>query len=511
MFYKIILFIVLIGALSGVGLFAYTKYYKVEGDYLTVVKGEVFENVTVSARAKSMADVALGFEFGGKVSKVIAKEGDKVTQGSVLAALDTATQEKMVSKAVANYNFEKQQLKELERGNKIEDIQVSNAEVEQAKQNANLAAKSLVNSIKDAYLAADDAVTNKTDQFFKNPREANPEIFFIFDDYTLKNTINDTRLSLGAMLKNWKDTVDSVSIDNLSPTYYETTLSNLSTIRAYLNQVAKATSLFKASDDGLFVQDQIDKYRFDAGEARSQVAAAYSDLSNAIEQYKLANTQLEVARKQLNLKKSGTSAELIQAQEERVKQAEAELNLARNSLSKTELVSPISGIITDIKVKEGEVVNNGVPVIFIISDNTFEIEADVPEIHVGKIDIGKKANIVFDAFPKEVYSGSIVRIDASPTYIDGLVNYKTTIYLESDDNKRLRNGMTATVKILVNENKFALVLPTYALKKRPEGVYVRKMENGVINETPIKTGIEGDNGFVEVQQGLQEGDIVVVD
>jgi len=85
------------------------------------------------------------------------------------------------------------------------------------------------------------------------------------------------------------------------------------------------------------------------------------------------------------------------------------------------LKAPFPGVVAKIDIKIGEVVTaGGESVISLISANKFEIEVDVPEADIGKVDIGDPARIVLDAFPEESWPGQVAEIEPAETIIPKL-------------------------------------------------------------------------------------------
>ena len=78
------------------------------------------------------------------------------------------------------------------------------------------------------------------------------------------------------------------------------------------------------------------------------------------------------------------------------------------------------------------------------------------------------------------------------------------------NHERVRSGLTAAVKIASAEKRDVLAIPVYAITRADNKMYVDKLNDKDIERVEITTGITGSDGFVEILQGLNEGDSIVV-
>ena len=197
------------------------------------------------------------------------------------------------------------------------------------------------------------------------------------------------------------------------------------------------------------------------------------------------------------------------SQEAKVAQAEATVKAAEVDLLKTEIRSPIDGVLSVQNGEVGEIATVNTPIVGIISDKQFEIEADVSEVNVGKIGIGNEVSITFDAFLGQVFTGEVFSIEPSETIVDGVVNFKTKIRIP-ENSVGLKNGLTANLKIKSASKTDVLRIPQYALKKRDDVLIARVQTSDGVEERVVSTGLIGSNGFVEIVSGLNGGERVLI-
>src|SRR3989344_480167 len=153
------------------------------------------ETVTVTGKVKPSESVNLGFDRGGRITRVPAKVGDRVLPGQKLVEIYNADLMSELQEAEAGLKSEEAELEELKKGTRLEDIKISEAKFEDARQ-------SVFDYIQDSYTKADDAIHNKVDQFFSNPRSPNPQLnFSTFSQ--LEADLESGRIAVENRFKTW--------------------------------------------------------------------------------------------------------------------------------------------------------------------------------------------------------------------------------------------------------------------------------------------------------------------
>lgn len=220
-----------------------------------------------------------------------------------------------------------------------------------------------------------------------------------------------------------------------------------------------------------------------------QARAAYDKVVNPPREIDIASLRAEISRR---------SAEVLARQE---------------ALNKTKLLARTLGVIGKLDVRVGENASPTKDVVTLLSEN-YLIKVDISESDVTKISIGDPVELSFDAIANHTFQGSVVEIDESQTEISGVVYYKTTIALSSDDEltKNLRSGMTVDVSIETDRKDSVLVAPRRAIITRDDKKFIRVVTNkdkGLFEEREVQTGLSGDNGLIEIVSGLEEGQEIV--
>lgn len=503
--YKISIAFILVGLLI-VGWTYFGGTNKPNQEVVVAAYTDLIQEVSVTGRVKPVEEVNLSFEKSGKVSAVFVKEGTHVGKGRVLVRQSSAELFAELNKARATLKGEEARLDELKRGTREEELQVHMVNVENAKIARDDARENLFDKLTDAYTKSDDAVRNKADQLFSNPKSINPQLRFTITGQ-LASDIAWGRLRVESILNEWQGSLQSLSLENSKASHTSTAKSNFTQIQSFLTDLAFAVNGFTA--DANFSQTTIDGWKTDVATARSNINTAENNLTVAYEKLRTAESALTLEEKQLALKQAGTVAEHIAVQEAQVERAVADVASVEAELSKTVLISPLDGIVTRVDAKVGEIVSAGTPIVSLISSARFEIEAHVPEVDVAKIKVEDSATVTLDAYGSDVsFEAMIVSINPAAEIIDGVATYKTVFQFVKEDD-RVKSGMTADIDVRTAKRDHVIVVPQRSVIEKDGEKFVRILNGDTIEEVKVETGLRGSDGNIEITTGINEGDTVV--
>jgi HlyD family secretion protein len=291
----------------------------------------------------------------------------------------------------------------------------------------------------------------------------------------------------------------------------DATAIDLETIDAFVTQVASAINRYTPDDTA--DQSVYDSFQTSIASARTSLATARSEVATMRASYAAAESALVRARRALELSFAGATSQAIAIQQAGIEVALRAADAVRTKLSDSILVSPIGGTVASVSVSAGESVGLLEPVVEVLADGAYEVEAYIPEADIADISLGDTAHVTFDAFSDaEPRVGEVVRIALSETMREGVPTYKTTIIFTEPlpADMRLRPGMTADVDIATTVRQDVLFVPTRSVQNVAGRTYVRIPENGAIVERDIVTGVRGSEGTIEVVGGLAEGDEVIL-
>jgi HlyD family secretion protein len=153
-----------------------------------------------------------------------------------------------------------------------------------------------------------------------------------------------------------------------------------------------------------------------------------------------------------------------------VEVARATLAVDETKLNKAVIQAPIDGIVLERRVEPGQTVaaQMQTPVLFTLAEDLtqMELQVDVDEADVGKVQAGQPATFTVDAYPDRTFRAKITQVRFAPQTLEGVVTYKTLLAVDNTE-LLLRPGMTATAEITVARIEDALLVPNAALRFSP--------------------------------------------
>ena len=243
----------------------------------------------------------------------------------------------------------------------------------------------------------------------------------------------------------------------------------------------------------------------------------------------LAAKAEDAARELVRTKKSSAASEEkartdLKAAEVTARLEKRELDRIKEQLEKCVMKAPQDGILVygkdrywdaSSRIQPGAMVYNR-QIVFTIPDLArMQLKVKIHESMVKKIGAGLKAEVIMDAFPQQVLHGTVLSVGTMAYqegfWAQGVKEYLTVIKVDDlPESAGLKPGMTGEVKVLVKKLPGVLMAPVQAVAERdgkhiayvvgPAGLVRREVTVGENNEK-----------FVEIKDGLDEGERVALD
>lgn len=263
----------------------------------------------------------------------------------------------------------------------------------------------------------------------------------------------------------------------------------------------------------------------------------------------ISASEFEAAESAYKAAKANFNAaiESIKGNQFGVQSATANVNEAVQTLQKTTIYAPMSGIISALYVKKGERVVGtaqmaGTEIMRVANMSKMKVDVEVGENDITKVKLGDSANIDIEAYPDRIFKGIVSKISQSSTGLAALqgagsmneqvTNYTVSIELlpvyyadlTQIDNRNFpfRPGMSASVEILTKYERAKLAVPINAVTTREEEDKNSDLASSQIqeyvflvndkNETvlqAVKTTIQ-DNDYIQISNGLKGGEKIIV-
>lgn len=303
-----------------------------------------------------------------------------------------------------------------------------------------------------------------------------------------------------------------VSKDNAENVLEQTENLNDQSVAAAKQAVDNAQKLFDDTQT-FFDGAPTSQNKVTLTNAENGLNAAKQALKVAQEQAELAKTNAENAVDSAKAKVKTVESEFARdTRNASIAQARAAVDLANINLAKASLVSPVNGIITEVNNKPGEILGTGVikETFSRVMSLDMIIESKVPESDIVKIKLGQHAQVTFDALTSEdVFDAEIIEIDPASTTIQDVVYYNIKLKLNTLD-VRVKPGMSANVDIAAALRNDVVTVPQRAIKLEGNRKYVDVLQaDNTTRKVFVETGLEGDEGMVEIKNGLKGGEKVV--
>lgn len=549
---KIFWLILALIILGGGGVYYYQRSSTTGVVYTTqpVVRTNLKQTVSATGKVKPAEEINLNFETSGRISQINVKTGSEVKAGDILATLQTSELASKVTKAQATLNQYQASLAKAIAGATAEEIEVSKRTVAKAQTDLDNAKINLADAkltynqdianaqedvISDCEKAttkaeislntANGIIVNDDYKYYLSVRnqsylqsakadyplvveqvnvakDANTESKILYDEVKVNQAITETLAALDKVASYLSEVSNVLTYTNTGATLSQTTLDSLKTsVNTERTTTDTSRSTILTSKQAL--ADAQLTYQTEVNDAQATINA---------DQDSLAKAQADLA-----LKLAPTRIEDINLYRAQVRQAQADLLIAEQSLAKANLLAPTNGVITEVVNKVGERVGETDTVIKMLATGPFEIEVNIPESDIAKIHVGDKTETTLDAFTDDIiFVGRVTTINPAQTEIQDVIYYQVTISLTSDQPEAVRTsflqikpGMTANITIAAAAKENVLVIPQRAVKEKDGKKFVQILDLGQPKEIEVTLGLRGDEGLIEVLSGLEAGQEVI--
>jgi len=525
---KIILISIILGTLAAPLLSCASESDSestLEVEEAVVQRGNLTIDITASGNLALSCTEDLAFEIAGTVEEVLVEEGDTVEEGQVLATLDTSEWEDNLAVLEDKVTTE-------ERGLLQAQINLQTARQNLKNSQDNQAAKEL--ALLNAQISLDQAEYNlsKAEETYTWPEvevaQADVDEAEAYLQYALDNQAENSSDIWNRAVANAQAKLNAAQTRlNAILTGYDTEEVSIKKLQVESAEKALAQA-----------QENLDKVATDVAIKELQIKLNQGRLDDALK-------ALDDAREALD--------EAIS--------------------DRPEITAPFTGFITRVNVEGGDEVKKGTVAVQLADPAKFEADIMVSEMDILQVKLGGEASVQVDAMQGMSLPAKVTHIPPTATIQAGVVNYKVKVELESlnavmqerqearqeaiqkliqgelperlqqaieegritqeqaeemikqrqqgqggqqgqtptmiPEDFQLREGLTVTVSILVEERNNVLLVPNRAITRQGMESYVNVSKDGVTEERAIKTGISNWQ-YTEVTEGLSEGEKVVV-
>lgn len=213
----------------------------------------------------------------------------------------------------------------------------------------------------------------------------------------------------------------------------------------------------------------------------------------------------------------------IAQKENDIKLAQKNLSDKQADLAKSTISTPISGIVTVLNVKNGEIVTDEKLIATISDTSQMRVTLAVDELDINQVKVGQTATIKLDDIKDKTFKGSVESISQSGTTTNNVTTYSVVVTIDNPENVKI--GMNANVSIEVQSKTDVLTVPVEAITEKNGKKYVmvseqtskstsanKKASNNIRpgKLVEVKTGLKNKT-LIEITSGLKENQVVMTE
>ena len=411
-------------------------------------------------------EASFGFGTSGQITELNVKIGDRVAASQVIGQLDNAD-------ALAEYKQAKRTLADLTTPASIAEAEQAVAEAEVGIYNAKQNLEYLISS--DVFYW--ETQVNTAEEKLKAAQTdggANPTT-------EQQTAIEDAATSLQRAETN-RDAAQLKYVNEYVPNTFTYTITDTEDV------------------DG--DQNTDETYQEVAGPSEAEIAAARASYELAIETQKETQAYLDM------LNGDALPEDVPGSSLTSLVEAQTALQTAEDNLKATQLISPISGTVTDVTASVGDYVSASSIITVADLSQPYTIDAYFDAEDWGNIQPGYETEVVFDILPDDTFIGTVTLVypELDTSSNSSLVH--TIVKLADTLDTNLPSGTSAAVDVIGGKAENAVLVPVEALHQIEDGRYtVFVMQNDSPRLRVVDVGLQ-DITYAEIKSGIDAGDTV---
>ena len=181
---------------------------------------------------------------------------------------------------------------------------------------------------------------------------------------------------------------------------------------------------------------------------------------------------------------------------------------AQEALASVTITAPFAGTVSSVAVEEGRSVMANAAILEIVDTTVAEVSARLDEIDVLTVQVGAEAVVSLDGLPGAGLPGVVTSISQTGDNQQGVVTYPIQISVRTPPFLQLREGLSATANIVLQQELDVLLIPTTSIAGSIAEPTVLVSVGDELQERPVSLGAS-DGFWIVVVSGVAEGDSLV--
>src|SRR5690242_9136935 len=234
-------------------------------------------------------------------------------------------------------------------------------------------------------------------------------------------------------------------------------------------------------------------------------AAAPAEVEAARNRLTKANADVQLLQSRLNGRFSSPELAKVEAN---LNEAQAAYSAAQELLRNLNVRAPFAGTVYQLPVRTTAYVNGGDVLVQLANLQKVQVRAFVDEPEIGRLAVGQKVEISWDAIPGRIWEGTLTRVPVSVTSVGTRTVGETTTEIDNFDRKLLPN-VNVNVTIVTARHNNVLTVSREAVHDLNGKRYVYRIEGDKLRAQEVRIGISSLTR-IEITQGLNEGEQIAL-
>jgi RND family efflux transporter MFP subunit len=419
---------------------------------------DIQELLQVNGEIVTSDDAQISAQIAGKIRAIYVKEGDTVSQGQVIATMDSENLQNQANQARAT-------------------LASASAQLAQAGANARLTPTRSSATVRQA----EAALRSAKSQLQKSLNGARPE-----EREQAENNMNAAKSNFETAKKNLDRVRKLVKEGALAESQLDTALNTYESTMAQYENSVQALKLINNS-------------------------VRPEDIQTAREQVRQAEQALESAKSSKKL--DVVLLDQVGAARAQVNSARAQLDVAEKNLRDATIKAPFAGRIYGRPLQTGVVVSSGAPIARLVGGSGVYFEGQAPSDKVGQIEQGTTVSISVDAMPGKSFAGKVVAVSPQGDNVGRLFNVR----IQFDQlSSAVKPGMFANGSVVLNNVKGAMMVSEESVISRDGTKYVMTANGNKAKKVIVTTGLKKGSmievkGISSATQIISKGQGALVD
>ena len=234
-------------------------------------------------------------------------------------------------------------------------------------------------------------------------------------------------------------------------------------------------------------------------------AASAGEVEEAANRLTRAKAELNLLQQKTTQRYSHPEVARVQAQEE---DARAAVTAAQDILRHANVVAPNDGIVYSVPVKKGTFVNSGDLLVQVADLEKMQVHAFIDEPEIGKLRIGQKVTLTWDAIPGRTWNGEVSHVPTTVVPRGTRSVGEVVCNVDNADLKLLPN-VNVNVNVIIANKDNAVTVSREAVMQDGNKHYVYIVDGNHLRKTEVETALSSPTR-IEITKGLQDNQIVAL-